>query len=383
MGKEYSAEEIKALAPHVLRLSTLLTKERETMPSAYLSDPRLREAYTAYFLPANLRKIHLPLLELERHPAGLLKKERLEILDIGSGPGTAILGVMDFFVDRETETFLEFTAVDPVPENLRIAQELFVEALKAAPGRAGMSTIHSHLVCRGEPMCSPAFGQTHGSAPTMPRGKRFDMILLSNSLNEIARDNADRIGARVAVLEELLTGRMADDGCCIVIEPALRETSRELLQVRDLLMKDGFSVYSPCLCQSPCPTLEHPKDWCHEDIPWEPPMVIQELDRLTGLKKDSLKFSYLVIRKDGHRLDDLFPEGAWRVVSEPLPSKGKLELYVCGEGGRRIAMRLDRDKSAANAAFDGLMRGSLAIFGGVRNQGERFRVLKESVVRSV
>ncbi|MDH4101118.1 MAG: hypothetical protein OEV28_11175 [Nitrospirota bacterium] len=121
MGKEYSAEEIKRLAPHVLRLSTLLTKERGAMPAEYLSDPELRRAYTAYFLPANLHKIALPLAELERHPAGLLKKGRLEILDIGAGPGTAILGVIDFFAEREEAPYLEFTAVDPVSENLRLA----------------------------------------------------------------------------------------------------------------------------------------------------------------------------------------------------------------------------------------------------------------------
>lgn len=370
MGKSYTAEEIEALAPHVLKLSTLLTKEREAIPASYLADPRLREAYTAYFLPANLHKIHLPLSELDKHPSGLLKKERLQILDIGTGPGTAILGTLDFLIGREAATFLQFTAVDPVPENLRIAQELFVEALRAAPGRAGMTTIHSSLECRGE----------KNFAPTLPQGKVFDMIILSNSLNEIARNSADRPGARAAMLRNLLTGHMADDGCCVIIEPALRETSRELLQVRDMLLSEGFGIYSPCLCAAPCPALEHAKDWCHEDIPWEPPAVIQELDRLTGLRKDSLKFSYMVIRKDRHTLTDLFPAGAWRVVSEPLLSKGKLEMYVCGAGGRKIAMRLDRDRSPANAAFDSLARGSLVAFEGFRDQGDRLRVLRETSV---
>ena len=216
----------------------------------------------------------------------------------------------------------------------------------------------------------------------LPQGKRYDIIILSNSLNEIVRESENRAGDRATMLKELLTAHMAKDGCCIIIEPALRETSRELLQVRDLMMQDGFGIYSPCLCAAPCPALEHPKDWCHEEIPWDPPKVIQELDHLMGLKKDSLKFSYLVIRQDGHRLSDLLPDGSWRVVSEPLPSKGKLEFYVCGQGGRKIAMRLDRDRSAGNAAFDTLGRGSLVAFEETRDQGERFRVLKESAVRS-
>lgn len=94
--KPLTGTELKALASNVARLSNLLTRERETLPVAYLEDEGLRRAYALYFLPSNLYKIHTPLHELSLHPSSLLSKQRLRILDIGSGPGTAILGVMDF-----------------------------------------------------------------------------------------------------------------------------------------------------------------------------------------------------------------------------------------------------------------------------------------------
>ena len=54
----------------------------------------------------------------------------------------------------------------------------------------------------------------------------------------------------------------------------------------------------PASGRNPCPALLNPKDWCHEDIPWEAPPLIRALDKLTGLRKDALKFSYLVLRRD-------------------------------------------------------------------------------------
>src|SRR4030065_1454123 len=90
-------KELHILAANVASHSKLLTRERDNLPQQYLKDKDLRDAYILYYVPANLYKIHIPLRELSLHPGGIFKKEKLKILDLGSGPGTAILGVMDFF----------------------------------------------------------------------------------------------------------------------------------------------------------------------------------------------------------------------------------------------------------------------------------------------
>jgi len=349
-----------ALASNVARLSVLLTRERESLPAAYLKDAGLRRAYIEYFLPANLYKIHIPLEELSLHPGGLFKRDKLRILDIGSGPGTATLGALDFFSLRKKRPVLEFTAVDPVAENLKDAEALFKE--------------RSHEGCTLTSLKSGI-----EKIETIIKGQ-FDIILLSNLLNEVAYGDAERIPKRIAVLKSLLTKFLAPDGSCIIIEPALRETSREMLMVRDGLLDEGLYIYSPCLMGDKCPALENSRDWCHEDIPWEPPEIIKEVDRLTGLRKDSLKFSYMVFRKDRISLTDVFGENSYRVVSEPLISKGKIDYYVCGAGGRRMATRLDKDKTASNNEFERLRRGYLVEFKGVLDDGKRLRVGKECAV---
>jgi hypothetical protein len=156
-----------------------------------------------------------------------------------------------------------------------------------------------------------------------------------------------------------------------------------MLEVRDALLSSGFSVYSPCLEGGKCPALVNPKDWCHEDLAWEPPDIIQEIDRLTGLRKDSLKFSYLVLRKDTLSLSDVFGQNVFRVVSEPLVSKGKREFFICGPGGRRMCTRLDKDRTSLNQAFERLKRGDVVTFERLLDEGKRFKVGKETVVADI
>lgn len=359
---EHRRDSIHSLAAAVERLSRMLTKDRDHLPEAYLNDSELRQAYLRYFLPVNRAKIGIPLGELCGHPARLLERERLRVLDIGCGPGTAILGIMDFFGTRSKRPALEFTALDAVPGNLSEAERLFREAARRYP----TATLRT-------------FVRTIGTAADRFEGA-YELVILSNVLNELHRDEPERTARRVDTLARLMETAVTPEGSCIIIEPSLRETSRDLLSVRDELARAGCTLYSPCLTQKPCPALLNPQDWCHEDRPWEPPQLIREIDSLIGLRKDSLKFSYLVVRRDKRSLAECFPDEAFRVVSEPLVTKGKRELFLCNRGGRRMVMRQDKDKAPGNSFFDELTRGDVARFEGLIDEGKRLRVAKDTRV---
>jgi len=353
---------LQLLAANVLRLSTLLTRGREQLPTAYLKEAGLRKAYLEYFLPPNRAKIHHALADLLLHPAKIFSKKRLRVLDIGSGPGTAVLGTLDFFSQQPEHPFLEFTAHDQLAENLKESARLFAQQTAQYPGsslsliRSGMNLLASRLE------------------------GRYDLIILSNVLNELFVADEARQRKRTDLVSDLMQRFLAADGSCIIIEPALQETSRGLLMVRDGLREKGFSVYSPCLRQGPCPALVNPKDWCHEDIPWEPPALIREIDKLIGLRKDSLKFSYMVMRSDRRSLTDVFGGQCFRVVSEPLASKGKAEFYLCGAAGRKLATRLDKDEASLNRSFKDLRRGDIAVIKDLLDAGNRYKVGKETSV---
>ncbi len=362
-ARKLSKDELKALAADVMRLSRLLTKERGSLAAAYLRDEGLRRAYVRYFLPANIYKIHIPLTELSLHPKNLLSKERLRILDIGAGPGTSLLGVMEFFGRRAQKPSLEFTAVDEVSENLREAEALFQEYRNEHHVNASLHIVKS----TAERLEHHLEGE-------------FDIIVLSNVLNELFPGDAEKTAKRAEVLKNVLNRHLGPGGSCVIIEPALRETSREMAEVVCHLLAKGFTIYAPCPEAAFRAVLENPRDWYHEDVPWDPPALIREIDKLIGLRKDALKFSYAVLRKDGLSLADVHGVDSCRIVSEPLASKGKIEFYLCGPGGRQRVTRLDKDRTPQNASFENLRRGDIVRFDRPIIEEKRLKVGKDTAV---
>lgn len=86
------------------------------------------------------------------------------------------------------------------------------------------------------------------------------LILLANCSNEIHTDARDPIKARAGLVTGCIA-RIAPHGTMMIVEPALRETSRALHQVRDrLLQEKRCTLYSPCLHEQNCPALRKPEE---------------------------------------------------------------------------------------------------------------------------
>jgi ribosomal protein RSM22 (predicted rRNA methylase) len=191
-------------------------------------------------------------------------------------------------------------------------------------------------------------------AASAPLGEA-DLVVMGSLLNELPPDRA------LAVVERALSA-IADGGAVIVIEPALRDTSRALHEIRDAILARGIGhVFAPCTRRgAPCPALADPDDWCHEDRPLRLPPRTAELARLTHLRDAGMKFSYLVLRAGPL---PLVPEGgeAWRVVGVPRPEKGKLEVIGCSDRGRVPIRLLRRHRSAANRPVERAGRGDVLV----------------------
>ncbi|HKT34208.1 MAG TPA: small ribosomal subunit Rsm22 family protein [Nitrospira sp.] len=356
------------LARAVAELSLLFTKKRAAIRRSYLEEPVLASAYLQYFLPVNLSKIQALLNEM---PA-LEVEERFSVLDLGSGPGTGALAVLDWWHQRGATGALSIVAVDSSSMAQRQAKQLWDHYCRIASiAEANLRTYESDI-------------ERHAWLEQAGKGALFDLIIVANSLNEMYVDAKDPITARASFMTEVLS-LLAPHGTLMIVEPALRETSRALHQVRDRLLEEKHcTVYSPCLHEERCPALVNPDDWCHEERAWVPPVWIQEIDREVGFIKDALKFSYLLLRTDGRTIAKRSSD-TFRVVSELRKLKGDTRAWLCNEQGRSEVARLDRACSAANAAWDHCQRGTIVrIEGMTRKDGAALvRIPAEATVKIV
>jgi ribosomal protein RSM22 (predicted rRNA methylase) len=337
-------------ASAVAELSRLFTKARDRLGTDYLSDPSFTAAYLTDFLPVNLAKIQVLLDELPEDWHLSADGERLRVLDLGAGPGTGALGVLDWLNQHHPDhrERLTVVAVDGSAEALRQARRLWT----AYSRQAGMREMNLTL-CEGDLTRI----KTGWRDEVTQRGP-YDLIIAANCVNELFRRVPHGTRERTALIADLLT-QLTPHGTMMIVEPALRETSRALHELRDqLLAERQCTVYSPCLHERNCPALLHPDDWCHEERAWECPSFVNEIDQEVGFIKDALKFSYLLLRLDGRTIVPRSPE-TFRMVSELRKLNGDTRAWLCNELGRTEVGRLDRARSADNAPWDQCQRGTI------------------------
>jgi ribosomal protein RSM22 (predicted rRNA methylase) len=186
---------------------------------------------------------------------------------------------------------------------------------------------------------------------------------------------------RRATLLAEAAGLLSPGGSLVVIEPALRDTSRALLHVRDLLVARGLAVRAPCLFRGPCPALLRQGDWCHAERPIEPPPLVAEIGKAAGLRKEAVKMSYLVLAPPREAWADPPPGRVFRIVSEPLPGKGRLRYMGCGPEGRMGLALQQKHAGERNRRFGRLLRGDVVEVTAAEPRGDGLRLGPESEVR--
>jgi ribosomal protein RSM22 (predicted rRNA methylase) len=338
------------LVQDIVELSRQFTRERQKAPMSYLEDRRLAAAYLAYFFPVNVAKVQELLDELS--PAFECAQDGVvRVLDLGCGPGTGVLGVLDWAWSTGLlkSCRLECVAADRSEHALSTCGELWARyTRKFVRQKATLLTM-----CRD-------MQQKVGLEMQQPYGSGgYDLIIVQNTLSELfVMKEADRIKNRAGLVVEALN-MLSDHGTLMLIEPALRESSRELHQVRDRLLETACcTLYSPCLHEGPCPALTKPTDWCHEERVWAPPGLIRAIDQKAGFIKDALKFSYALLRKDGRTVVERSPH-LYRIVSELRVMKGEKRAWLCNGQGRPEVGRLDRLTTPRNAPVDDWHRGAI------------------------
>ena len=321
----------------VVDRSKRYTSERERLaqPADRVADLAAR---AAFFTIADAIKVAIPLRELANRGA-LPAREPLRVVDIGAGCGALSLGAA-----VTLQRPLEVVAIDRDADALRLAA-------------AALRTFSVAVTTR-----------TGDVSTALPPA---DLVLIGSVLNELPA------AARLPLVERALAA-LADDGALIIIEPALRDTSRALHELRDaVLAKQLAHVFAPCTRGiAPCPALADPDDWCHEDRLVELPPRTAQLAKTTHLRDAGLKFSYLVLRRAPSAM------AGWRLVGEPRAQKGKLELTGCSDAGRVPLRLLSRHRTSGNRELERAHRGDVIVTDAT-SDGERVEITRDTRVERI
>ena len=353
------------LAAEVQRLSALYNAGRA--PES--GDARALCARLRFFMPRDLPKLDGPLAELAQVDA-FPERDSLRVLDLGAGVGTSTLALARFAARTGIAARLEVDAVDHDTGALALARRVWARA-----GDWG-----------GVPITARPIAMDLARPVRARLNRAYDVVLLGLVWNELARDEPEEPEERAAErhlawLAEI-TPLVADDGVLVIVEPALRQQTRILHRVRDALARRPGPphVFAPCVRRGDCPMLARERDWCHELVPSALPATLAALARMAGLREHDLTYSYLTLHMQARSLREVAPVPLLRVVGGPLRTKGKRELFVCGDVDATRVRLLDRDATMANAVFDVLGRGDVVTIAGDVPTSDAWRVRDETRV---
>lgn len=315
----------------ILDLSHGLTRERAFIGDDYFADKRLLAAYVEFFWPGTYVQGREVLSQLHHAPG--------DALDLGAGTGATSAALLD-------QGATSVRAID-----------LSGAAIQAARGL--VEGVNFEV----------------GDITRLDLDRTYDTIVLGHVLNELWSERDDAVERRAALVEKLL-GSLSQGGSLIIIEPATRENSREVLRLRDRLA-DRAEIVAPCFWEGPCPALAD-DDWCHSTFYWRPWGTLRATSERVGIRRDVAKCTYFILgdrpAREGH-LD--------RVVSAPLHTKGRLRYVVCGDRGRHPLVLLERNLDEHNQPFARLIRGTVVRHGPTTEKGDGLRLEAGAVVEIV
>ena len=375
-GLHKNKKSLQELASAVKALSDAYVAPEKCDWKALYKNTAAVQAYLLYYLPVNLVKLFPLLDELAKGGAfDCTQRQQLSVLDIGCGPGTFMLGLLEYIcrAGRPNTARLEsisLTGIDRIKDNLAAADSLIGQ--------------HCSLDCLPPGLTVKAsFRQGSVISPDFLKSPElYDLIIAGNVIAELQ-------GEALSACLAAITGHLAPGGALIILDPGTRRAARRLLEVRQILLQNTqLHLFAPCLCAAACPLQDDAAQWCHEKLFWRPTEAVRQIDGVLGFTKEKgIKYSFLsFVKKDVDRLSlyaGMAQEKIWRVGSYVIKNKGEDRLWVCNGRERLQLRRLERNRSATNSDFEQAGRGDIVFVDGAAARAAFHELPKEAVFRII
>ncbi|MES2345840.1 MAG: small ribosomal subunit Rsm22 family protein [Chlamydiota bacterium] len=249
-----------------------------------------RIAYLLTRMPATYAAIAKVFEELvERIPALSIHS----FLDLGTGPGTGLWAVKEFFPQIVSHTLLEKDAA------------LISLGKKLSEGKGRWI------------QCDAEKTQVFDS---------HDLVLLSYALGELKDPK-----------EVALRAWHATEKILVMIEPGTPLGFERLRKIREILIAEGAHLVAPCPHARACPLKQN--DWCHFSARLNRTSLHRQM-KGGSLGYEDEKFFYLIFSKITSVI-----RCKGRILRHPQKHSGYVEMTVCKEEGieRKIFSRKDKE----------------------------------------
>ncbi len=332
--------EINRIAKNLVELQRGLTGSRKLAGKTYMDNDDTLGAYLLYYWPVTYMQISAVLYPLKKYLTIIeedCKKQNrpLKILDIGSGPTPASVSILDNITAKDIQVSL----IDHSDKALTLAKKIINTDYKNVSVASEKSNIESR-----------AFTTIQGE---------YDIIVMSHVLNELYKNQKDAVAKRKEFLDSIMT-HMGESTLLIINEPAILESSRNLIKIRDLL-NDTVNILSPCVHaqnKTQCPALKAGENHtCHQENTWSPIAPVSDLAKQAGLDRTSVKMTCFVFSKTEQ---NAINENLYRVVSDAMLNKaGRIRYLLCNSQDRIAFSAKKDDTLSVQKGFFALKRGTV------------------------
>lgn len=261
----------------------------------HISDARLALAYIATRMPATYAAVRAGMGALAQSQRDFAPRS---LLDIGSGPGTAMWAAADIWPVLEAATLLEASpAIRAVGEKLAASGSVERVAWRA--------------------------GDLRNDLPD----DQHDLVTLAYVLDELAPKERDALVNRLWSLTRSVL---------LIVEPGTTNGWRRILTARAQLIAEGAHILAPCPHAQACPITE--PDWCHFSARLARSRI-HRLAKEAEVPWEDEKFIYLAASRAP-------VTAAARVLAPPENASGRVRLKLCNQDGsatHRLITRREGD----------------------------------------
>jgi RecQ family ATP-dependent DNA helicase len=249
--------------------------------------------YLAYYLPMNIPRIQLSVLyALQRSRTPSI----LKVLDLGCGPGTASIALIDilslikqtqslFGANNQSAPFeqLELTLLDGSRENLLVANTIIDHVLARLRG-----------CFREKDVIRTSDFQINLDSDDLCLNTTYDIIIISNVLNELS----DRSRQRV-ILQA--SNHLNSEGLLIVLEPATEWKVKAMNLIKQELPADMLYL-GPCSITETCSDC-----WVYQSQQIVPTKTVQYCTASEGISEKGTHWAWAVFQKSNEIAQDRTP----------------------------------------------------------------------------